>query len=119
MPHNHADQEDVHTTDGADAAPEECKEQHLADLDENAKRFLSMFSTIRGKIEDLARAESDLRRFELSIEQDRKRLQKTLESAKLGLRNARIQMGVELEKLDAPGFSKITDLIKGREAAGV
>lgn len=96
----------------------ECQEQHLADLDASAKCFLATFSTIRGKVDDLARAESDLKRFELSIEQDRKRLQKNLEAAKLALRNARVQMAAELEKLDASGFSKITEFVKGKEGAG-
>src|SRR5574339_214350 len=90
----------------------ECSEQHVADLDEAAKRFLTTFSTIRSKIDDLARAESDIKRFELSIEQDRKRLAKTLETAKVALRNARVQMAVELSKLDGAGFAKIADQVK-------
>lgn len=95
---------------------EECQEQHVSDLDEAAKRFLTTFSTIRSKIDDLARAESDIKRFELAIEQDRKRLAKTLEAAKAALRNARVQMAVELSKLDGAGFSKIADQVKNMEA---
>jgi len=91
---------------------EVCTEQHLADLDDQAKTFLSTFTTIRSKITDLERAESDLKRFELSIEADRKRLQKQLDGARLALRNARIQMAVELTKIDGIGFTKAADLIK-------
>ena len=39
-------------------------------------------------------------------------LQKHLEGAKLALRNARIQMAVELQKVDGIGFTKAADLIK-------
>jgi len=95
---------------------EVCTLAHLEDLDAQAKQYLATFSTIRGKVDDLTRAESDLRRFELSIEQERKRLQKTLEAAKLSLRNARIQMGVELAKVDPVGFSQISELVKNRES---
>ena len=91
---------------------EPCKKDHVEELAEPTKRFMSVFMTIQNKTEDLARAESDIKRFELSIEADRKRLQKTLEGAKLGLRQARIQMGVELAKLDASGFSKISQMLK-------
>lgn len=96
----------------------ECeKGDHLSDLDETARRFLSTFSTIRSKIDDLARAESDIKRFELSIEADRKRLQKTLEGAKLALKNSRIQMAAELSKLDAAGFSAAAEAIKAVNGA--
>lgn len=91
---------------------EECVEQHVADLDAAAKLFLTTFTTIRSKIDDLSRAHSDLQRFELSLEAERKRLQKNLESAKLSLRNARIQMGAELAKTDPAGFTKIDQLIR-------
>jgi len=101
-----------------DPAEVECSEHHVADLDEATKRFLSTYSTIRGKIDDLARAESDIKRFELSIEQERKRLQKTLDSARLALKNARVQIAVELSKLDAAGFGQIADLVKNREVTG-
>lgn len=105
-----------HTEEGPLDEQEPCTENHVADLDEGARRFLSMFSTVRGKVEDLARAESDLKRFELSIDQERKRLQKSVESAKVALKNARIQVGVELEKVDAAGFSKAYQLIKDENA---
>ena len=91
---------------------EACTEQHLADLDDQAKAFLSTFTTIRSKITDLERAESDLKRFELSIEADRKRLQKQLDSARLALRNARIQMAVELSKVDGGGFGRVAEVVK-------
>ena len=94
-----------------------CAEQHVADLADSTKRFMSVFMTIQNKTEDLARAESDIKRFELSIEADRKRLQKTLEGAKLGLRQARIQMGAELAKLDVAGFSKMAQLLKDENNA--
>jgi hypothetical protein len=88
------------------------KGDHISDLDEHTKRFLSTFSTIRSKVDDVARAESDIKRFELSIEAERKRLQKNLDSAKLGLRQARIQMAVELAKVDAPGFGAVAEVVK-------
>lgn len=91
---------------------DECNEHHVADLDPAAKLFLTTFTTIRSKIDDLVRAESDLKRFELSLEAERKRLQKNLESAKLSLRNARIQMGAELAKADPAGFTKIDQAIR-------
>lgn len=90
----------------------ECGQQHLDDLDDQAKQMLSTFSTVRSKIQDLERAESDQKRFELSIESERKRLQKTVDAARLGLRNARIQMAVELQKVDGVGFAKAADLVK-------
>jgi len=91
----------------------ECKQgDHLSDLDELTRRALSMFSTIRGKVGDLERAESDIKRFELSIESERKRLQKNLESAKGALRNARVQMGVELAKVDQAGFEQVAKILK-------
>lgn len=93
-------------------AEEVCTEQHIADLDDQAKAFLSTFTTIRSKISDVERAESDLKRFELSIEADRKRLQKQVESSKLALRNARIQMAVELQKVDGVGFTKAADIVR-------
>jgi len=93
-------------------AEEVCTEQHLSDLDDQAKAFLATFATIRSKISDLERAESDLKRFELSIEADRKRLQKQLDGARLALRNARIQMAVELTKVDGVGFTKAAELVK-------
>jgi hypothetical protein len=93
-----------------------CDQQHLDDLDDQARAMLSTFSTVRSKLQDLERAESDIKRFELSIEADRKRLQKQLEAAKLGLRNARVQMAVELQKADGVGFTKVADLIKQAEA---
>jgi hypothetical protein len=96
---------------------EECTEQHLADLDGQARAFLSTFTTIRSKITDLERAESDLKRFELSIESERKRLAKQVEGARLALRNARIQMAVELAKTDGVGFTKAADLIKEENRA--
>lgn len=89
-----------------------CDQRHLDDLDDQAKAFLSTFTTIRSKITDLERAESDLKRFELSIESERKRLAKQLESAKLALRNARIQMAVELQKVDGAGFAKAAEVVK-------
>lgn len=98
-----------------DAEVEVCNEAHLDDLDPQTKAVLTTFSTIRSKIDDLARAESDVKRFELSIEQERKRLQKTLEAAKASLRNARIQMGAELAKIDPSGFAQISELVKNRE----
>lgn len=91
---------------------EVCTEQHLVDLDDQAKAFLSTFTTIRSKISDLERAESDLKRFELSIEADRKRLAKQLDGARLALRNARIQMAVELTKVDGIGFAKAAEIVK-------
>jgi hypothetical protein len=91
---------------------EVCEKNHLDDLDDQTKAFLATFSTIRSKISDLERAESDLKRFELSIEADRKRLQKQLEGAKLALRNARVQIAVELQKVDGAGFAKVADLVK-------
>lgn len=91
---------------------EACEKNHIDDLDDQAKAFLSTFTTIRSKIADLERAESDLKRFELSIEADRKRLQKQLDGAKLALRNARIQMAVELTKVDGIGFTKAAELVK-------
>ncbi len=93
-------------------AEETCTEQHLSDLDDQAKIFLSTFTTIRSKITDLERAESDLKRFELSIESERKRLVKQLEGARLALRSARIQMAVELTKTDGAGFAKAAEVIK-------
>ena len=93
------------------------KGDHLSDLDEVTQRFISMFSTVRSKIEDLARAESDVKRFELSIESERKRLQKMLETAKVSLKNARIQMAAELAKADTAGFSKIAELVKEAQSA--
>jgi hypothetical protein len=93
-------------------AEEVCTEQHLADLDDQAKAFLATFTTIRSKITDVERAESDLKRFELSIEADRKRLQKQLDGARVALRNARIQMAVELAKADEVGFSKAAEIVK-------
>jgi hypothetical protein len=89
-----------------------CDEQHVADLDDQAKVMLSTFTTVRSKIQDVLRSEAAIKSFELSIEADRKRLQKSLEAAKLGLRNARVQMAVELEKVDGIGFMKAADLIK-------
>lgn len=103
------DEDTIHTEE--EEAEEVCTEQHLADLDDQAKAFLSTFTTIRSKITDVERAESDLKRFELSIEADRKRLQKQLETAKLGLRNARIQVVVELSKVDGH-FVKVSELVK-------
>jgi hypothetical protein len=100
-----------------DIDQEECDEQHVTDLDDGSKRFLSMFSTIRSKVDDLARAQSDAQRFELSIEVERKKFQKRVEDSKLALRNARVQIGVELAKVDEIGFSKILELIKGDNAA--
>lgn len=88
-----------------------CKKNHLEELDDQAKIFLSTFSNIRSKIEDLARAESDIKRFELSIESERKRLQKQCDAAKLGLRNARVQVVVELQKVDGH-FTKVAELVK-------
>jgi len=100
-------------TEEVDQEVEEvCTEQHLSDLDDQAKDFLATFATIRSKISDLERAESDIKRFELSIETDRKRLQKQLEGARLALRNARIQMAVELTKVDGVGFSGAAEVIK-------
>jgi hypothetical protein len=93
-------------------ADSDCGEQHVIDLDDGSKRFLSMFATIRSKVDDLARAQSDAQRFELSIEGERKKLQKRIEESKLSLRNARIQVGVELAKVDEIGFSKILEMIK-------
>jgi len=95
-----------------DEDEEACTKNHIEELDDQAKNLLSTFTTIRSKITDLERAESDLKRLELSIEADRKRLQKQLEAAKLGLRNARIQMAVELQKIDGVGFTKAADLVK-------
>ncbi len=89
-----------------------CGQNHVDDLDDQSKQMLATFSTVRSKIQDLERAESDQKRFELSIESERKRLQKTVEAAKLGLRNARIQMAVELQKVDGVGFAKAADLVK-------
>jgi hypothetical protein len=89
-----------------------CTQTHVEELDDQAKQMLSTFSTVRSKLQDLERAESDIKRFELSIEADRKRLQKQLEAAKLGLRNARIQMAVELQKVDGTGFTKAADVVK-------
>ncbi len=60
---------------------EECKLTHVDELDDATRRFMSVFATIRSRGEDLGRAESDIKRFELSIEADRKRLQKSLEAA--------------------------------------
>lgn len=117
MPQKAADQGDDLTDN--DNAPAECQEQHLDDLDQGAKTVLSTFATIRSKIDDLARAESDIKRFELSIEQDRKRLQKALEAAKTALRNARVQMATELAKVDAAGFAQAAELVKSKETAGV
>jgi len=97
---------------GDEEDEETCGRDHLEDLDEPIKRFMSVFSTIRSKNDDLVRAESDIKRFELSIEQERKRLQKTFEAAKVALRNARVQMGVELAKVDAVGFAKVSQMIK-------
>lgn len=102
-----------------DTIPQEeatCTESHVDDLDEGSRRFLSMFSTVRSKVEDVAKAESDIKRFELSIEQERKRFQKQLESAKVALKNARVQVGVELSKVDQAGFSKVAQLIKDDNA---
>lgn len=93
------------------------KGDHLSDLDEQTKCFLATFSTIRSKVNDVSRAESDLRKFELSIESERKRLQKNIDSAKLGLRNARVQMVVELTKVDGHGFTAVADIIKGGNSA--
>jgi hypothetical protein len=105
--------EDTEHDDDLATKEETCKKgDHVSDLDEGAKLFLSTFATIKGKVDDLARAESDIKRFELSIESERKRLQKNLENAKVGLRNARVQMGVELSKVDAPGFGKVAQMIK-------
>lgn len=103
---------------GEEVEEVDCKDDHVADLDEHTRRFLATFTTIRSKIDDLSRSESDIKRFELSIESERKRLQKNLDAAKISLRNARIQMGAELAKLDANGFAQISDLIKSREATG-
>jgi hypothetical protein len=97
---------------GDEEVEEVCNEQHLADLDATTNAVLTTFSTIRSKTDDLVRAESDIKRFELSIEQERKRLQKTFEAAKVALRNARVQMGVELAKIDAAGFAKVSQMIK-------
>ena len=91
---------------------EVCDQNHIEDLDAQAKTFLSTFTTIRSKIDDVTRAESEVKRFELSIDGERKRLQKTLEAAKLGLKNARIQMAVELQKVDGVGFTKAAELVK-------
>lgn len=109
--------ETPHTEMVDEAVEVECEKDHVEDIDSDAKVFLTTFETVRAKLEDLARAESDIKRFELSIEADRKRLQKQLESAKIGLRNARVQMGAELAKLDTVGFSNAAKLIK--EAQGV
>ena len=100
------------TEEVQDEVDRTCDEQHVNDLDDQAKAFLSTFTTIRSKITDLERAESDLKRFELSIESDRKRLAKQLEGAKLALRNARIQMAVELTKVDGVGFTKAAEVVK-------
>ena len=97
---------------------ETCKQgDHLSDLDAQTKLFISVFATVRSKTEDLARARSDAQKFELSIEAERKRLQKNLENAKLGLRNARVQMSVELAKVDPVGFEKVAQLVKEVEGA--
>ncbi len=96
-----------------------CEKNHLDELDDQAKAILSTFTTIRSKIEDLSRAESDFKRFELSIELERKRLTKAIESAKGALRNARVQMAVELQKVDGVGFTKAADLIKEINRASV
>jgi hypothetical protein len=110
-----AAREEVHTDLGPEEKEVDCQEDHVADLDEPTRRFLSTYSTIRSKIDDLARAESDVKRFELSIEQDRKRLQKTLEAARLALKNARVQMATELGKIDAAGFAEVANIIKAKE----
>ena len=94
-----------------------CEKGHLDELDDQTKAFLSTFTTIRSKISDLERAESDLKRFELSIEAERKRLAKQLDSAKLALRNARIQMAVELQKTDGVGFTDVANIVKERNRA--
>jgi hypothetical protein len=106
--------QDEETVAGDHEVDEEvtCDEQHVADLDDQAKVMLSTFTTVRSKIQDVLRAEAGIKSFELSIEADRKRLQKSLEAAKLGLRNARVQMAVELEKVDGIGFMKAADRIK-------
>lgn len=110
-------QDPEETTQPVEEEVIECEEQHVADLDEHIRRFMSTFGTIRSKLQDLERAESDIKRFELSIEQERKRLQKSLETAKEGLRGARVQMAVELAKLDAAGFSEVAQLVKGKQNA--
>lgn len=109
-----ADHNDLPHTEmvGEDEADLACEKDHVEDIDSEAKIFLSTFSTIRSKLDDVARAESEIKRFELSLEAERKRLQKQLEAAKTGLRNARVQMGVELGKLDAAAFSKISQMLK-------
>jgi len=104
--------------DPEEEGEESCGRNHTDELDEQTKAALTTFATIRGKVEDLARAESDPKRFELSIESERKRLQKNLESAKLSLRNARIQMAAELAKVDAAGFSHVASDMKKQEAVG-
>ncbi len=90
----------------------DCEKDHVEDIDKDARIILSTFSTIRSKMEDVARAESDLRRFELSIDAERKRLQKNFEGAKAGLKGARVQMAAELAKLDAVGFGKVAQIVK-------
>ena len=95
----------------------ECSEAHLADLDETTRRFLQIFSTIRSKLQDMERAQSDISRFALSIEQQRKQLEKNLDSASTALKNARIQMSVELGKLDPNGFTVMTQLLKEKFGA--
>ena len=85
-------------------------ENHCASF--GASMSGNLFTTIRSKIDDVTRAESEVKRFELSIDGERKRLQKTLEAAKLGLKNARIQMAVELQKVDGVGFTKAAELVK-------
>jgi hypothetical protein len=94
-----------------------CTKNHVEELDAPTKVIMSVFATIRSRIDDLIRAESDLKRFELSIEQERKRLSKTLENAKVGLRNARVQMAAELEKADSAGFAKAAALVKEAHGA--
>lgn len=95
----------------------ECEDQHVADLDDGSRRFLSTFATIRSKVEDVARAQSDIQRFELSIDGERKRLQKQVVAAQLALRNARIQIGTELAKVDAAGFEKVLQIVKDANAS--
>lgn len=110
--------DDISTAEG-DVAQEDgaCEDQHVADLDDGSKRFLSMFATIRSKVDDLARSQSDIQRFELSIDGERKRLVKQVETAKLALRNARIQIGAELAKVDAAGFEKVLQIVKDANAS--
>ena len=80
---------------------DDCAKRIPEPLSEQVTRIQQIVLTMERKRRELAVAISNENRFKISIQQGVKDHRKAVESAEESLANAKVQLGVEIRKLDA------------------